>query len=82
MEIGLPLIFLLVAVLLTCLVFSIVGDMAKARGHSPWPWWIISLCWSPFGWTINQRLFLSLKGNSDIVQPRETRIKLPPPAPL
>jgi uncharacterized RDD family membrane protein YckC len=30
-------------------VFAKVGDMAKARGHSPWPWWFISLAWSPFG---------------------------------
>jgi hypothetical protein len=29
-------------------IFQIVGEMAEARGHSPWPWWIISLCTSPF----------------------------------
>ncbi len=48
---GLPiaLIFLLVFVVVTWLIFAVVGDMAKDRGHSPWPWWIISFFWSPFG---------------------------------
>ena len=22
--------------------------MAVARDHNPWPWWIISVIWSPF----------------------------------
>ncbi len=29
-------------------LFVIVGDMASARGHNPWPWWLLSLAWSPF----------------------------------
>lgn len=46
----------LAAVLALCLtlyliyfIFAKVGNMASARGHSPWPWWFISLAWSPFG---------------------------------
>ena len=31
------------------LIFAVEGEMARARGHSPWPWWFISLAWSPFG---------------------------------
>ncbi len=31
------------------LLFSHIGDMAKRRKHSPWAWWFLALCWSPFG---------------------------------
>ncbi len=42
-------------------VFALVGDMARERGHSPWPWWLISFFWSPFGsmfvlWLFFQKL--------------------------
>jgi len=29
-------------------VFAIVGEMAEDRRHNPWPWWLLSLAWSPF----------------------------------
>ncbi len=60
MEFSLPLIVLLVAVLLFWLIFWTVGEMARARGHSPWPWWIISLCWSPFGSMVVLWLFFDV----------------------
>ncbi|CUK19852.1 hypothetical protein RUE5091_04437 [Ruegeria denitrificans] len=49
LEALLPLLIFTLVILVIWLIFSVVGDMARARGHSPWPWWIISLCWSPFG---------------------------------
>ena len=30
-------------------VFALVWQMAEDRGHNPWGWMFISLCWSPFG---------------------------------
>lgn len=30
-------------------LFALIGDMAEDRGHSPWPWWILAVMWSPFG---------------------------------
>ncbi|MCV2877629.1 hypothetical protein OE699_02085 [Sedimentimonas flavescens] len=30
-------------------IFSIVNDMAIARGQNPWPWLFLALVWSPFG---------------------------------
>lgn len=56
-EAFVPLLFVVFALLILWLVFSTVGDMAEARGHSPWPWWIISVCWSPFGSMIVMWLF-------------------------
>ena len=44
-----PVHFVALALFVTYLTFSLVGDMATARGHSPWPWWAISLLLSPFG---------------------------------
>lgn len=38
-------------------LFALVGDMARARGHDPWAWWLISICWSPFGSIIVMWLF-------------------------
>jgi hypothetical protein len=29
-------------------LFKTVGEMARRRGHNPWPWWLLSLAWSPF----------------------------------
>ncbi|WP_073032225.1 hypothetical protein [Roseovarius pacificus] len=29
-------------------LFVIVGEMSLRRGHNPWPWWLLSLAWSPF----------------------------------
>ena len=44
---GLVALGLVIAVFLFLL--RTVGDMAEARGHSPWPWWILFFVWSPFG---------------------------------
>ncbi|NOD88372.1 MULTISPECIES: hypothetical protein [unclassified Ruegeria] len=60
MEVGLPLILLLIGVLLFCLIFWAVGEMAKDRGHSPWPWWIVSVFWSPFGSMVVLWLFFDI----------------------
>jgi len=38
-----------------------VGNMAKARGHNPWPWWILSIVWSLFGSIIILWLFFKVK---------------------
>ncbi len=37
------------ALYVTWLIFAIVWQMAEDRGHNPWAWIIVSLCWSPFG---------------------------------
>lgn len=51
-------IFLFVALIwLIFALFQIVGDMAVKRGHNPWPWWLLSLSWSPFGSIIVMWLF-------------------------
>ncbi len=47
------------------LIFAAVGDMARARGHSPWPWWFISLAWSPFGSMFVLWMFFDLQGKDD-----------------
>ena len=46
-EVILALTFILLVPLLIYLFFSIVGDMAVDRGHNPWPWWLLSIAWSP-----------------------------------
>ncbi len=48
------------------LIFSIVGDMAVARGHSPWPWWLLSLAWSPFATMIIMWLFFSVQDEDEL----------------
>ncbi|MGR3815188.1 MAG: hypothetical protein ACU0AU_13915 [Cognatishimia activa] len=45
----LALIMLVLVLLFFWLLFSHIGDMARRRGHSPWPWWFLSVVWSPFG---------------------------------
>jgi len=49
---------LVIAVFL--LLLQTVGDMAKSRGHSPWPWWILFFVWSPFGSIIILWLFFDV----------------------
>lgn len=49
MDAIFALFFLIFVVGFIWLLFKWIGDMARARGHSPWPWWFISLAWSPFG---------------------------------
>lgn len=43
------------------LLLGKVRDMAKARGHSPWPWWILFFVWSPFGSMIILWVFFDVK---------------------
>ncbi|WP_155774108.1 hypothetical protein [Rhodovulum sp. MB263] len=45
--------------------FALVGDMAKDRGHSPWPWWILAVMWSPFGSVIILWAFFDLVEDND-----------------
>lgn len=49
LEVFLAVFGIFFSLYLIYLIFAVVGDMAKARGHSPWLWWFISLVWSPFG---------------------------------
>ena len=49
-------------------VFAVVSNMARARGHSPWPWWFISLAWSPFGAMVVLWMFFD-------IQDRETKMR-------
>ncbi len=60
-EIGLPGFFLLFAVVLLLALFWLIGNMARARGHSPWPWWILAVFWSPFGSIIILWLFFPVE---------------------
>jgi len=50
---GFEVLFGLFAIALGVIIiwqlFALVGDMAEEREHSPWPWWILSVIWSPFG---------------------------------
>ena len=60
LEPSVSLVVFLVVVLLFWLIFAVVADMAKNRGHSPWPWWIKSVFWSPFGSMIVLWLFFDV----------------------
>ena len=42
-------VFIVFAIIIYLSLFVVVGDMAKARGHNPWPWWLLSLVWSVVG---------------------------------
>ena len=42
-------------------LFALVGDMARVRGHNPWPWWLLSLAWSPLACIVIMWLFFSVK---------------------
>lgn len=42
-------------------LFAHIGDMAIRRGHSPWPWWFLSVVWSPFGSIFVLWVFFSIK---------------------
>ena len=61
METLLPLLMIIALIAGVIWILKIVGDMAVARGHSPWAWWFVSLAWSPFGsmfvlWLFFQKL--------------------------
>lgn len=40
---------ILLALWLFYWIFATVWQMAEARGRNPWFWFLVSLCWSPFG---------------------------------
>ncbi|MBY4893828.1 hypothetical protein KUL25_13740 [Rhodobacteraceae bacterium N5(2021)] len=44
-----PLIVFLLFIAVIVWLFALIGGMASDRGHSPWPWWFLSIFWSPFG---------------------------------
>jgi len=51
------LLLLIALIWFTCALFALVGDMARDRGHNPWPWWLLSLSWSPIGSIVVMWLF-------------------------
>ncbi|MGB0158585.1 hypothetical protein [Thalassovita mediterranea] len=54
-------LFILIFFYAVYALFAHIGDMARRRGHSPWPWWIISVLWSPFGSIAILWLFFEIK---------------------
>lgn len=46
-NVVLPLLGLALIVVIVWALFSLVGEMARVRGHNPWPWWLLSIAWSP-----------------------------------
>lgn len=42
-------------------IFSLIGEMARDRGHNPWAWWFLALAWSPFGSIFVMWLFFPIK---------------------
>jgi hypothetical protein len=56
-EAIVPLLVFVVIISLTIALFALVGRMARDRGHSPWPWWLLSLAWSPIGSIVVMWLF-------------------------
>ena len=40
---------MIILALIAWLFFAIIWKLAVARGHSPWPWIILSLFWSWLG---------------------------------
>ncbi|MEW2915300.1 hypothetical protein [Leisingera sp. JC11] len=57
----LPMFVLALIVLIVWAVFSLIGEMARERGHSPWPWWLISIAWSPIASIVILWLFFPVK---------------------
>ena len=58
-EVGVTLLIFIGAIWLPYVLFALVGDMARVRGHNPWPWWLLSLSWSPFGSIVVMWLFFN-----------------------
>lgn len=46
-------------------LFDLVGMMARDRGHNPWPWWLLSLAWSPFATIAILWVFFPLDDEDD-----------------
>lgn len=59
LEAIVMLLFFIGMIWLTYALFVLVGDMARARGHNPWPWWLLSLSWSPIGSIMVMSLFFN-----------------------
>ena len=57
----LPLFALALMVVIVWALFSLVGEMARNRGHNPWPWWLLSIAWSPIASIIVLWLFFSVE---------------------
>ncbi|WP_065332158.1 hypothetical protein [Tritonibacter mobilis] len=57
----LPLFVLALMVVIIWALFSLVGEMARDRGHNPWPWWLLSIAWSPIASIIILWLFFSVE---------------------
>ncbi len=53
--------------------FVVIRDMAARRGHSPWPWWIIALCGSPFGAMLLLWLFFDVTETDELEDEEETQ---------
>jgi hypothetical protein len=60
----LPLFVLALMVVIVWALFSLVGEMARDRGHNPWPWWLLSFAWSPIASIIILWLFFSVEGSN------------------
>jgi hypothetical protein len=56
-ELIAALLLFAAAIWLMYALFALVGDMARDRGHNPWPWWLLSLSWSPIGPIVVMWLF-------------------------
>ena len=57
--------FFVASIWLIFALFKIVGDMAIKRGHNPWPWWLLSLSWSPIGSILIMWLFFDIQDVSE-----------------
>ncbi|MCZ4269035.1 hypothetical protein O4H48_14135 [Rhodobacteraceae bacterium G21628-S1] len=60
-DVILPLFVLALMVVIVWALFSLVGEMARDRGHNPWPWWLLSIAWSPIASIIILWLFFSVE---------------------
>lgn len=60
-EVILPLFCLALIIVIVWALFSLVGEMARDRGHNPWPWWLLSIAWSPIASIIVLWLFFSVE---------------------
>jgi hypothetical protein len=58
-ELIAALLLIAAAIWLTYVLFALVGNMARDRGHNPWPWWLLSLSWSPIGSIVIMWLFFA-----------------------
>jgi hypothetical protein len=64
LEAIIPLLVFVAFIWLTIALFALVGRMARDRGHSPWPWWLLSVVWSPIGSIVVMWLFFRVRSVS------------------